>query len=73
MLGLPPKPKLLLHELILWVSLLGIMKFIHFCWKLGKWLKVKENSENMCQKEKWQQKIIEIWILLLKEGLKTIL
>ena len=26
----------------------------------------RKNSENACQEEKWQQKIIEIWILCLE-------
>ena len=52
------------------------MKFVHACGKSRKsrrWLKVKGNSGNARQKEKWQQKIIEIWILLPKESPKMIL
>ena len=36
MLDPPPRSKLLLHELILWIPLFGIMKFVHACWKTMK-------------------------------------
>ena len=33
--GLPPKPWLILHELILWIPLFRIMKFVH-AWENGR-------------------------------------
>ena len=42
--GPPPKPWLILHELILWIPLFGIMKFIHACLK-KKIKKTKKNVE----------------------------
>ena len=34
--GPPPKSILLLHELIQWIPLFGIMKSVHACWKSRK-------------------------------------
>ena len=65
MLDPPPSSKLLLHELVQWIPLLGTMKFVHACWKSKKIKKISWKQWKCIPEGKWQQKVIEIWILCL--------